>query len=138
MRWWSTIMSRKNLNLYGGDLGESEGLEMRQNIEENFGDLYGEGRNYADELTAAKAGVGFGQLYHTNGAVKVRYSLLPIPAVGGLALQTYAPVIRHTMVRAPTVGSLAFTGAAPVVTQQLNRTPASGSLGLTGAAPVLS
>lgn len=131
-------MARRNMNLYGSTLGLTEDMEQRQNIEDNFGDLYGEDRNFADELSAAKGGVSQGQLYHTNGTVKTRYSLIPIPPVGQLRLVGAPPLVLHTMMRTPTVGALTLSGVAPVVTQQLTIIPGSASLTISGKVPVLT
>lgn len=129
---------RKNMNLYGADLNDAEGLELRQNIEDNFGELYPEGKNYADEPTAARAGVDYGQLYHTNGTVKVRYSLLKYPNPPALVLQGATPAILHTMTRTPAAGALTLSGIAPSRTQQWTILPPTVSLSLTGAAPALT
>jgi hypothetical protein len=132
-------MARRNLNLYGGSkLNDAEDLELRQNVEDNFGDLYCSDRNYADELTAAKNGVTKGMLYHTNGAVKVRYQDIPVPDVGRLSLTGYSPTVVQVMIRRPAVAALALTGQTPIVRQAHNVTPGTGSLGLTGAAPAVS
>lgn len=129
-------MTQKQLNLWGGL--EPEEFERFRDIEQNFTELFPADKNYASELLAAKGGVTKGQLYHNAGSVLVRYQDIPVPAVGSMGIQGYAPAITHFMTRAPAVQNLSFTGIAPVVTQQLARAPASGSLSLVGAAPVLT
>jgi hypothetical protein len=130
-------MTQRNLNLWGGL--EPEELERWQAAEDNFTEVMDAyKRNYADELTAAVAGVLLGQMYHTSGALKIRYNLIPVPQTGRVGFTGYAPIILHTMNRAPSVGSLTLAGAAPVVTQQFVITPPTGSLSLTGRVSVLS
>jgi len=78
-------MSQRRINLWAGELGDSEDLENRANTDANFTDLFPAG-NYADELSAARAGVVKGQTYHTNGTMKVFYNDVCIPGAGALAL----------------------------------------------------
>jgi len=130
-------MTQRRLNLWGGL--EPEELERFQAVDDNFTEIMDAyTRNYATELAAAVGGVLQGQLYHTDGAMKIRYNHIPVPQTGALRLSAYTPAILHTMSRAPAAGSLTLAGIAPVVTQQWTRQPASGSLVLSGGAPTLT
>lgn len=133
-------MTQRRLNLWGGQLAGAETLELHQNVEDNFSELYGlvAAQNYPDPVTASQAGVLQGGFFHTNGALKVQYQQIPVPGVGGLVLSGGYPVTVLNMARAPGVGALAISGVAPSVTQQINKAPGSGSLTLNGNTAVLS
>lgn len=90
-------MSRRNINQWGGLLSDAENLEMRQSLEANFDDIYGVSeRSYATDLLAANGGVAYGDLYHTDGTVKVMRSRIPRAATGALAIAGNAPVVTRS------------------------------------------
>lgn len=135
-------MTQRHLNLWGGTLGDRETMELYNDVESNFNEVYENAnllsKNYADEETAARAGLGYGALYRTDGQVFVRITHMQYPLKGALQLQGYPPVVRLTQFRNPAVVALTLSGVAPVITHQFYIRPPTGSLTATGAAPQLS
>lgn len=133
-------MTQREINDWAGSLGDREDLEVRQNVQANFNDLYGNlnllVKGYADEPAAARDGVPYGALYHVSGTVKVRILHLFYPVVGSLTLTGAAPRIINLHTRTPTVGSLTLSGVAPRVNAQIS--PPAGALSINGLAPQIT
>jgi hypothetical protein len=130
-------VTQRFLNLWPTRLGEIEDLEVRTNVEANFTELYDRTNPpaFADETAAAKGGVPFGGFYHTDGALKVRYTHKMYPAAASISLVGRQPIVRHLMTRRPAAGSVTLAGAAPIIRHLVYRTPAAANLALTGYAP---